>query len=88
MHGSFLDEENGLIPFAVYLERLIATLSEDAEALGCAVEVGSATRIVEAGTSADRQRAVFAEAQARGDGKEEAIAAVVDWMAKTTIARS
>ena len=88
VHGSFLDEENGLIPFAVYLERLIATLSEDAEALGCAVEVGSATRIVEAGTSADRQRAVFAEAQARGDGKEEALAAVVDWMAKTTIAHS
>ena len=88
VHGSFLDEENGLIPFAVYLERLIATLSEDAEALGCAVEVGSATRIAEAGTSADRQRAVFAEAQSRGDGKEEALAAVLDWMAKTTIARS
>ena len=86
VHGSFLDEDDGLIPFAVYLDRLIATLSEDAEALGCAAEVDSAARIAETGTSADRQLAVFAEAQARGDGKEEALAAVVDWIAETTIA--
>ena len=85
VHGSFLDEEGGLIPFTVVLDRLIATLSEDAEALGCTNEVGSATRIVEAGTSADRQLAVFAEAQARGDSKAAALGAVVDWIANATI---
>ncbi len=88
VHGSFLDEQDGLIPFAVYLDRLIATLSEDAEALGCEAEVGSTTRIAEKGTSADRQLAVFAEAQSRGDSKEEALAAVVDWIAKATIAEA
>ena len=88
VHGSFLDEEDGLIPFTLYLDRLIATLSEDAEALGCGAEVGSTIRIAETGTSADRQLAVFAEAQSRGDGKEEALAAVVDWIARTTIEAS
>ena len=87
-HGSFLDEENGLIPFSLYLDRLIATLSEDAEALGCEAEVGGTSRIAATGTSADRQLAVFAEAQSRGDSKEEALAAVVDWIAETTIEAS
>ena len=85
VHGSFLDEDDGLIPFALYLDRLIATLSEDSEALGCEAEVGSTTRIVEKGASADRQLAVFAEAQARGDSKDAALAAVVDWIAETTV---
>ena len=88
VHGSFLDEGDGLIPFAVYLDRLIATVSEDAEALGCEAEVGSARGIAAAGTSADRQLAVFAEVQSRGAGKEEALAAVVDWIAKATIQAS
>ncbi len=86
VHGSFLDEKDGLIPFAVYLDRLLATLSEDAEALGCKTEVDSAARIAKTGTSADRQMAVFAEAQSRGTGKDDALAAVVDWIATATIA--
>ncbi len=85
VHGSFLDEADGLIPFAVFLDRLIATLTEDAEALGCTAEVQLAAGIAKTGTSADRQLAVFAEAQSRGTGKDEALAAVVDWIAKATV---
>ena len=85
VHGSFLDEDDGLIPFGIYLARLIATLSEDAEALGCQAEVDGAARIPAGGTSADRQLAIFAEARSRGDSKEAALAAVVDWIAETTV---
>jgi len=74
--------------FAVYLDRLIATVSEDAEALGCEPEVEIARGIAAAGTSADRQLAVFAEMQPRGVDKEEALAAVVDWIAKATVSQT
>ncbi len=51
-----------LVPFENLLDELIELVREDAEALGCLAEVESARRILETGTSADRQRQVYRDA--------------------------
>ncbi|MBC7284120.1 carboxylate-amine ligase [Hoeflea sp.] len=79
---------NGLIDFArgevvafpVLLEELIGLVSEDAEALGCSEEVLSTRRIVENGTSADRQRSIHARAIAAGASAREAQKEVVRFL--------
>ena len=76
---------NGLIDFArgevvafpVLLEELIELVSEDAAALGCSQELLSARRIVEGGTSADRQRSIHARAIAAGASARQAQKEVV-----------
>jgi hypothetical protein len=37
------------------------------------------------GTSADRQRAIFAAARAAGATRDEALGAVVDWLIEETV---
>jgi len=61
-----------VVPFAELLDELIDLVREDAQALGCWAEVQSARRIIEHGTSADRQRSVHARAIAGGAGSKEA----------------
>lgn len=61
-----------VIIFAELLEEIIEMVREDAEALGCWAEVQSSRRIVELGTSADRQRTVHATAVAGGASTKEA----------------
>ncbi|MDZ7599877.1 MAG: carboxylate-amine ligase [Hoeflea sp.] len=71
---------NGLIDFArgevvafpVLLDELIELVREDAEALGCSEELLWTRRIVEHGTSADRQRSIHARAIAAGASAREA----------------
>ena len=58
-------------------DELIGLLAEDAEALGCLPEVERVQEIVAAGTGADRQRAVRADALEKGDGEDAAMRAVV-----------
>ena len=69
--------QGAVVPFAELMEELISMLTEDAEALDCVDELLSVRRIVEGGTSADRQRRIFADAEAHGASKEEALVAVV-----------
>lgn len=66
-----------VVPYAELLEELIAMVREDAEALGCLAEVESARRILDTGTSADRQRAVLTQAIEQGATREEALREVV-----------
>ena len=67
-----------------HLERTLAMVAEDADALGCAAEAEAARAIVSSGTSADRQLAAFEEARGRGLPEHEALGAVVDWLAAET----
>ncbi|MGF1502435.1 MAG: carboxylate-amine ligase [Paracoccaceae bacterium] len=67
-----------LAPVAALLEELIDILGADAEALGCRSELVHARRIAAEGTSAARQRRVFARAREAGATEREALTAVVD----------
>lgn len=71
-------------PFAACLDAALASVAEDADALGCAAEAAAAREIVEGGTSADRQATAFSEARRRGLEEREAAGAVVDWLAAAT----
>ncbi|MEZ5913156.1 MAG: carboxylate-amine ligase [Paracoccaceae bacterium] len=56
---------------------LLSLLAEDAEALGCTAELRGLSRIVETGTSADRQRAVHTDAVQAELPPDEALKEVV-----------
>lgn len=88
VQASFIDEAGAATPFLELLEAVLADVAEDADALGCSAEVARTREIVAEGTSADRQRAIFAQAIADGASPGAALAAVIDWMAKATIAPS
>lgn len=73
-------------PFGELLEELIAVVQEEAERLGCLAEVRAARAILERGTSADLQLAVYEKAREAGAGEREAPAVVVDWLiGETTV---
>ena len=76
------DEEAHL--FADALDRLLALIAEDAEALGCTAEVARARTILAEGTSADRQIAIFEETRTGDTSNRQALDAVVDWLAETS----
>jgi len=73
-----------IVPFAELLDEIIGLVREDAEALGCVAEVDSLRTILERGTSAHRQLAVYEGALAEGASDEEALRAVVDWLVAET----
>jgi carboxylate-amine ligase len=83
--AALIDEAAGAAtPVAEHLERTLALVAEDADALGCAAEAGAARDILRSGTSADRQVAAFEGARRRGLADGEALAAVVDWLSSAT----
>jgi glutamate---cysteine ligase / carboxylate-amine ligase len=85
--GGALADYGALVqkPFAVLLEELILLVRPEALRLGCLDEVLRARHIVERGTSADRQLAVYAKARAEGASEREAPIAVVDWLIEETL---
>ena len=83
--ASFIDAASGdTAPFAAQLAAVVTLVAEDAEALGCTAFLEHTKEIAAAGTSADRQRAVLAEAQAGPGDTVAGLRAVVDWIAATT----
>ena len=89
VRASFLNQESGEPEaFAAVLDGVLALVGEDAEALGCAAEIGLARGIVKSGTSSDRQRALFAGHRQASGGAREALAGVVDWIAAETEGRA
>jgi carboxylate-amine ligase len=68
------------------LTELLDLVWEDAELLGCSEELATAQMILRTGTSADGQLAVYEERIAAGATADEAIHAVVDWLADRTAA--
>ena len=65
--------EKAIKPFPDLLDELVALLEEDIEALDVADEIATLRDIVATGTSATRQRAVRAAAQAAGGDPDKAV---------------
>lgn len=74
-----------VVPYADLLEEVLALVSEDAERLDCVAEVSAARDILERGTSAHRQVAIYETALAAGATEREALYAVVDWLIAETV---
>jgi len=70
--------------YAELLEELIELVAPDAEVLGCRAEVEGLRRIIERGTSAHRQLAVYDRARTDGADEKTALRAVVDWLVAET----
>ncbi len=75
-----------VVPFATLLDELIELTAPEAARFGCAAEVASLRAILTRGTSAHRQRDVYARHLAAGAAKPEALKAVVDWLVSETVA--
>lgn len=85
IHGGLVDEASrSMRSVPSLLEDLVARLTEDAQALGCAAELEACRAIAAQGTSADVQLAVYEEARARAGGPAAGLAAVIDWIASET----
>jgi carboxylate-amine ligase len=88
IHGTFVDEAGARgVPFARWLNQVIEEAAGDATALGCLDEVLRCRAIVADGTSADAQLAVYRQACDEGAEREEALAAVSQWLAGMTLGR-
>ncbi len=75
-----------IVGFPDLVEELIEILSPDAEELGCTRELEGVRGILERGTRAHRQLAVFEAALAEGRERHEALQAVVDMLMSETVA--
>lgn len=85
VHAGLVDEHGpAMQPFEDALERTLALIAEDADALGCEVELDGLRDIVARGASADSQLAIFEEARARLRDTGKALGAVVDWLVAET----
>jgi carboxylate-amine ligase len=73
-----------LVPFPDLMDELIGILTPEATRLGCLPEVEHVRTIVQRGTSADRQLAVFEKALAEGNETHEALKRVVDFLVEET----
>jgi len=74
-----------LVPFPDLVEELTELVAEDARRLDCVEEIAHLQEIVQRGTSADRQRAVYQGAIASGADDREALVAVVDFLIEETV---
>lgn len=74
-----------IVAYPDLLEEILELVADDAERLGCVKEIRAARDIVERGTSAHRQVAVYEAALADGAGEDEALKAVVDWLIAETL---
>ena len=83
VRGTFIGH-GGAISVANLVDQVVEDVAEDAEALGCIAELRRCRTIVESGTSADAQIAMY-EKVGKTDGRARALAAVTDWLAATTL---
>jgi len=83
VRGTFIGH-GGAISVANLVDQVVEDVSEDAEALGCIAELRRCRTIVESGTSADAQIAMY-EKIGKTEGRARALAAVTDWLAATTL---
>lgn len=73
-----------VIPFPHLIEELLDLIREDAEALGCTAEVAHTRVILQRGTSAHLQVAIYRQALQGGASEAEALRAVVDHLITAT----
>ncbi|NQU57377.1 MAG: carboxylate-amine ligase, partial [Rhodospirillales bacterium] len=74
-----------MVPSADLIDELITMVGEDAKALNCTAEIERLRDIVEHGTSAHRQLAVYYQSIEGGMSPQEALNAVVDMLIAETI---
>ena len=74
-----------VVPYPELLNEMLELIDQDAEALGCSEEVYHAQTILERGTSAHRQLAVYNKALEAGDDQQTALKKVVDWLREETL---
>ena len=82
VQGSFVTRA-GAVGVAQILDRVIGLVGGDAQALGCAEQVGACRAIVVEGTSADAQARIFTENQ--HEGAEIALQRVTRWIRDATL---
>lgn len=75
-----------VVPFPDVIDALLALIAEDAAALDCVQEVQHARTILQRGTSAAQQMALYREARTSGATRIEALRRVIGWLADTTAA--
>jgi carboxylate-amine ligase len=73
------------VKFAELLEEILELVQEDAEALDCVGEIASCRTILQRGTSAERQIAVYEAALASGMDAHSALQIVVDSLIADTV---
>jgi carboxylate-amine ligase len=76
--------EQGPMKVGEMLERVIDDIAADAAALGCTGEINRCRAIVDSGTSADAQLAIF-ELQQKKGSRDAALRAVSEWIAAATL---
>jgi carboxylate-amine ligase len=74
-----------IVPYAELLEEMIELTWDDAESFDCVEEVRHARDILERGTSAHRQLAVYYGAMKDGADQDEALKQVVDFLIEETL---
>jgi len=75
---------SAIVSYAELLEEILTLVDQDARRFGCLAEVTHAREILSRGTSADRQLAAFERALSAGATRDDALAAVVDWLIAET----
>jgi carboxylate-amine ligase len=73
-------------PVATLLERLCEQLAPQIRRFDCAAQMERLAVVAKSGSSAQAQLVVYNEARTAGAGRREALNAVVDWLAETTLA--
>jgi carboxylate-amine ligase len=85
--GELVDFGKGSkVAYPALIEELLSLVREDAERLGCWLEVQLARAIADRGTSAHRQLALFHSQLGAGASRQEALKAVVDMLIAETVA--
>jgi carboxylate-amine ligase len=86
VHGTFVTiDGSGAVSCAEFLEQAIEEAAVDAAELGCLAELQHCRTIVDAGTSADAQLAVFETERKNGANQFRALTAVTDWLVAATL---
>jgi carboxylate-amine ligase len=75
-----------IVPYAELYEEILELVADDAAEIGCTAELEHGRTILERGTSADRQLAVYHEALDQGAEAPEALRKVVDFLVEETVA--
>jgi carboxylate-amine ligase len=86
MDNGLIDFGRGeVVAFDDLFAELCALIADDVDWFGCQREIDHARTIVQRGTSADRQLAIFRTARQAGADERDALCHVVDWLARTTV---
>lgn len=74
-----------VVPYDELMHEMLALIEQDAQALDCVSEVNQALLILERGTSAHRQLAIYHTAISQGIEHQQALKQVVDWLQTETL---